>query len=208
MRRGPRLVYGALDVKAWLADPPSIATVRSGQCPRCGNASRPVGRGLGLWGHGVRRRQVRGPLSADGPPVLVELIVRRSRCRGCRTIVRVVPRGLVACRVCTASAIALAFARFGLERQPLPRVRAAVNPWTTVGATAAAGWLAVRRWVRAVRQRRLFPRVGGFALITGDPGIGKSVVLRLLAARLERLPEVEVGAATSTRAAKWARYPL
>ena len=158
-RSGPRLVYGALDVTAWLADPPSVATVRPGQCPRCGRASRPVGRGLGLWGHGVRRRQVRGPLSADGPPVLVELIVRRSRCRGCRTIVLVVPRGLVACRVCTASAIALAFARFGLERQPLPRVRAAVNPWTTVGATAAAGWLAVRRWVRAVRQRRLFPRV-------------------------------------------------
>ena len=35
---------------------------------------------------------------------------------------------------------------------------------------------------------------GGFALVTGDPGMGKSVVLRLLAERLERLPEIEVGA--------------
>ncbi len=34
---------------------------------------------------------------------------------------------------------------------------------------------------------------GGFALVTGDPGNGKSVVLRILAARLGDLPEVIVG---------------
>jgi type II secretory pathway predicted ATPase ExeA len=34
---------------------------------------------------------------------------------------------------------------------------------------------------------------GGFALITGEPGTGKSVALRLLAERLERLREVAVG---------------
>ena len=34
---------------------------------------------------------------------------------------------------------------------------------------------------------------GGFALITGDPGTGKSVALRLLADRLGRLREVTVG---------------
>jgi general secretion pathway protein A len=39
-------------------------------------------------------------------------------------------------------------------------------------------------------------REGGFALITGDPGTGKSVVLRLLAERLERLREVTVGVLT------------
>jgi type II secretory pathway predicted ATPase ExeA len=33
-------------------------------------------------------------------------------------------------------------------------------------------------------------REGGFALITGDPGTGKSVVLRLLAERLEHLREI------------------
>jgi type II secretory pathway predicted ATPase ExeA len=37
-------------------------------------------------------------------------------------------------------------------------------------------------------------REGGFALVTGDPGTGKSVALRMLAARLERLGEVTVGA--------------
>lgn len=34
---------------------------------------------------------------------------------------------------------------------------------------------------------------GGFALITGEPGTGKSVALRVLAERLERLREVAVG---------------
>jgi type II secretory pathway predicted ATPase ExeA len=37
-------------------------------------------------------------------------------------------------------------------------------------------------------------REGGFALITGDPGTGKSVAMRILASRLERLGEVKVGA--------------
>jgi len=37
-------------------------------------------------------------------------------------------------------------------------------------------------------------REGGFALVTGDPGTGKSVVLRILAERLDALREVSVGA--------------
>jgi general secretion pathway protein A len=39
-------------------------------------------------------------------------------------------------------------------------------------------------------------REGGFALITGDPGTGKSVTLRLLAGRLARLRDVTVGSIT------------
>jgi general secretion pathway protein A len=39
-------------------------------------------------------------------------------------------------------------------------------------------------------------REGGFALISGDPGTGKSVVLRLLAERLARLNELTVGVLT------------
>jgi general secretion pathway protein A len=34
---------------------------------------------------------------------------------------------------------------------------------------------------------------GGFAMLTGDPGTGKSIVLRLLAERLRQLPDVLVG---------------
>jgi general secretion pathway protein A len=36
-------------------------------------------------------------------------------------------------------------------------------------------------------------RDGGFALVTGDPGTGKSAALRILADRLSRLPQVQVG---------------
>ncbi len=39
-------------------------------------------------------------------------------------------------------------------------------------------------------------REGGFALITGDPGTGKSVVLRVLAERLARVRDLTVGALT------------
>ena len=37
-------------------------------------------------------------------------------------------------------------------------------------------------------------REGGFAMVHGDPGTGKSVALRLLASRLSKLPDVTVGA--------------
>jgi general secretion pathway protein A len=39
-------------------------------------------------------------------------------------------------------------------------------------------------------------REGGFALVSGDPGTGKSVVLRLLAERLARIRDLSVGALT------------
>jgi len=43
-------------------------------------------------------------------------------------------------------------------------------------------------------------REGGFALIVGEPGTGKSVTLRLLADRLGRQPELVVGAITRPQA--------
>ena len=39
-------------------------------------------------------------------------------------------------------------------------------------------------------------REGGFALLSGEPGTGKSVTLRLLAERLRQLPDVSVGVLT------------
>jgi type II secretory pathway predicted ATPase ExeA len=43
------------------------------------------------------------------------------------------------------------------------------------------------------RIENVHVREGGFALISGDPGTGKSVVLRALADRLERQPDLTVG---------------
>lgn len=50
---------------------------------------------------------------------------------------------------------------------------------------------AIEHFCRRIEQSHL--REGGFALITGDPGLGKSVTLRILADRLEQIPEVSVG---------------
>ena len=44
------------------------------------------------------------------------------------------------------------------------------------------------------RIEQALVREGGFAMIHGDPGSGKSIALRVLAERLTRLPDVTVGA--------------
>lgn len=44
------------------------------------------------------------------------------------------------------------------------------------------------------RIEQTLAREGGFAMIHGDPGCGKSIALRVLAERLARLPDVVVGA--------------
>lgn len=155
-RSNRTIVRSAIDVKTWLARVPSVDEVRPGQCPRCAVASRPVGRGLQIWGHGLRDRQSRGPLEPLGDPVEVTLRVRRYLCRLCQTVIVVVPLGVIAGRLFPAAAIGLALTLFGVEGLPLREVRRRVSPWQFVGATAHGSWLAVRRWVRAIRQGRLF----------------------------------------------------
>jgi type II secretory pathway predicted ATPase ExeA len=67
------------------------------------------------------------------------------------------------------------------------------NPFSPgVPTEALLATPAIEHFLRRLEQTQI--KEGGFALVTGDPGLGKSVVLRLLAERLERLPEVEVGA--------------
>lgn len=158
-RSNRTIVRSAIDVKSWLARVPSVDEVRPGQCPRCAVASRPVGRGLQIWGHGLRDRQSRGPLEPLGDPVEVTLRVRRYLCRPCRAVIVVVPLGVIAGRLFAAAAIGLALTLFGVERLPLGKVRQRVSPWRRVGATAYGSWLAPRRWVRAIREGRLFASV-------------------------------------------------
>ena len=66
-------------------------------------------------------------------------------------------------------------APFGLKWNPFsPAV-----PTEALLATAA-----IEHFIRRIERAQI--KEGGFALVTGDPGMGKSVVLRLLAERLER----------------------
>ena len=93
-RSSSHVVHSDLDVKFWMEGPPPTARVRPATCPGCGVAARPLGARLHVVGHGVRERQVRGPLHAGGPPGLVVVRVRRFRCRVCGAVITVLPRGV------------------------------------------------------------------------------------------------------------------
>lgn len=112
-----------------------------------------------LHGHGFRERQVRGPARPGDKPVERSVSVRRYRCVACGAVVVVGPSELMPGWLFSAPAVAWALWLFGLARQSAARVRSQVSPWSTVGATAAASWATLRRWARAVRERRLFALV-------------------------------------------------
>jgi len=96
---------------------------------------------------------------AGAPPVIVEVMGQRYRCLSCGALVVVVPRSVLAGRRYSASAIAYALALWGLALATAASVRARVNPARHVGDAAAGTWTSLRRWTRAVRERRLFPTV-------------------------------------------------
>ena len=69
------------------------------------------------------------------------------------------------------------------------------NPFATeLPVEALMATPAVESFCRRVEHHLV--RTGGFALITGEPGTGKSVALRLLAKRLERTEGLRVAALT------------
>jgi hypothetical protein len=112
-----------------------------------------------LHGHGWRERQVRGPAGPGQHPVERNVLVRRYRCLACGAVIVVGPGELLPGWLFSAPAIAWALWLFGVARQSAARVRSQVSPWSTIGATAATGWATLRRWARAVRDRRLFALV-------------------------------------------------
>ena len=152
------IIHSGISVKQWMEALPSVDAVRPSCCPSCGCAGRPAGARIGIVGHGRRERQQRGPVTPAGPPALVQLLVRRYLCR-CGAILMVVPRETQPRRLYTVSAIGWALALFGVTRLPPRRVREQTSPWKVVGATAARGWVTLRRWVHAVRAGRLLPCV-------------------------------------------------
>lgn len=67
------------------------------------------------------------------------VVARRFRCQRCAAVIIVVPGGVVARRLFAATAIALMLWLFDVEGRLPAAVRAAVSPWQSAGATAAAG---------------------------------------------------------------------
>jgi hypothetical protein len=156
-----RIVHIDIDVKSWISRLPTVDDVRPGSCPRCGAASRPAGGSIVLQGHGLRRRDQWGPPDASGPPEVGEITGRRYRCTACRALLLVLPRGVLPRQLYSAAAVALALALWGVEHLAPAKVRARVSPWRIVGAAAAGGWAALRRWAKAVRAGAIFGCVRG-----------------------------------------------
>lgn len=138
---------------------PTCAEARPGLCPCCGQAAQPVGGRLVLVGHGVVERQVRGPGWPQAAPEQRVLLLRRYRCRACRAIVVVGPRGLVRRRWYGAGAIALALSLYA-RGATSASVRAQTSPMRTIGPSAVEQWATLVRWIEAARRGELFG-IGG-----------------------------------------------
>jgi hypothetical protein len=149
--RSSRIVHSGLDVKSWLTSPPSVDAARPGACPGCHRASRPPGRALGLHGHGLRDRQLRGPPDAEAAATTQILVCRRYRCTACGAVIIVVPRGVAPRRHYGHAAIAFALALWALAGTPAAGVRRRVCAWAVTGA-AGTRWRALRRWADAAGQ--------------------------------------------------------
>lgn len=136
-----------------------------------------------LWGHGLRARQVRGPLGFGEEPCLVTVEGRRYQCQICEAVIVVEPRSVLRYRHFSGSAIAMALALFGVEAIPAAQVRRRVSPWRTVGHAACRGWVTLRRWIDVARQGRLLSAVRHRA--AGDD---RGVAARIARAVASRAP--------------------
>jgi hypothetical protein len=149
------IVHHKLDVKGWIAQPPSPEAARPGMCPRCARASRPTGGRLGLHGHGFRDREILGPPDAHAAPAKTLVGCRRYRCSGCKAIILVVPRGVAPRRHYGLAVVAMALALWAVaQRRPLEvRERICVAQGTVWGTE----WPTLRCWARAARASMSVP---------------------------------------------------
>lgn len=141
-----RIVHSEMDVKSWAIASPSCASARPSQCLVCEAASREPGRALMIVGHGRRGRTLEGPLVPGEAPTLTEVIARRYRCKRCKTILVVLPRGAARAYRYSLAAIGLALALWAHQRLAAALTRAKVSTAKVVGAASATRWRSLHRW--------------------------------------------------------------
>lgn len=138
---------------------PSCAAARPGSCPCCGAAGQPIGGALVVVGHGVVERQVLGPRAPGQAPEHLVVQLRRYRCRACRAVLVVGPRGLARRRWYGAGAIALALVLYARgETSAVARMR--TSPARVVGGSATERWVTLTRWIEAARCGEIFGVTG------------------------------------------------
>jgi hypothetical protein len=151
------VVISWVDVKDWWESTPSVDEVRPKRCPHCGGASRPVGAGLMIWGHGLRARLFLGIFSIDGTPQDVTIDIRRYLCRydGCGKTITVLPRQAVPGRRYLLGTIVLALAMWTVAATPLAShdVRHKLSPFQlTDHHTSWRCWPQMFRWADVPQQ--------------------------------------------------------
>lgn len=109
-------------------------------------------------GHGVRARQVLGPLELGLAPTSAVIAVRRYRCRACTVVCAVVPRGVLHGRWYGAVAIALALGLMVLEGKSTPAIHKEVSPYQGAEVSARRGWAQLSRWSRCAARLFAVPR--------------------------------------------------
>jgi hypothetical protein len=115
-----------------------------------------------MHGHGERERTQRGPGAVGQPPAERSVGVRRYRCTKCGATVTVAPRSVVRRRLYAASAIALALAVFGIQRESVHAVREAIAPMASARDPAeGAGWSTLRRWAHEAKAGTLIAEAHG-----------------------------------------------
>lgn len=191
-----RIVHIGIDVKSWTTRLPTVDEARPGCCPVCAAASRPAGGAVVLHGHGLRVRDQWGPPAVAAAAEVGEVIGRRYACQACGAVILVVPGGVLRRRLYSAAAVALALALWGVDGLAPAEVRLRVSPWRIVGAEAARGWASLRRWARAVRDRRLFAEVRALP----DGARLREVAARAATTLVARAPSSIDGLPLATRA--------
>jgi hypothetical protein len=145
-----------------------------------------------LWGHGLRARQVRGPVAFGGDPALVTVDGRRYQCQVCEAVLIVEPRSVLRYRHFSGSAVAMALALFGVEGASAAQVRRRVSPWRTVGNDACRGWVTLHRWIDVARGGQLLPAASH--RVAGDDREVAARVARAVASRAPPPWDAPVGA--------------
>ncbi len=148
-------------------------------------------------GHGLVERQVLGPVTFGGPAEALTVRLRRYRCRACRAVLVVGPRGLLRGRWYSGPAIAFALATFARGRTSAA-VRTPTRPSSQLGVAAVERWMTLERWVEAVRRGELFA-VRGLGELSARL-VAEHVTLAL-AARGGHRPGMDLGASAFVGAA-------
>ena len=146
------IIRTPIGIKHWMAEMPSVEAVRPSCCPRCRRPSRPVGRSLGLHGHGVVGRDLWGPLSPDEAPEFHDVKIRRFRCQTCGSVIRVGPAEILPHRRYGGGAILVALTLWALEDVTPTQVRESVSPWRHVAVETTRRWPTLERWGAAAKS--------------------------------------------------------